>query len=206
MEAKCRVVIAHTLSCTASTLCRSQIQRLGGHMQFLIPVVSAKLPVPTHHFFPDDEHENAGTACVRLQSLRTVTSSAEGHCPRVDAGHRARLVFTKSSAVRRLAPPRVLLAASPACQPATVDPLPLSLLTLRSRGAADAASRSATMFAEDTCRNRAPTRQSKWRPIKPAQCARVFSGITNHFTCLWWSCNMHATRLFLTTPQRLRLW
>jgi len=67
------------------------------------------------------------------------------------------LVFSKSSAVRRLAPAwLVLVAASPACQPATVEPpLPLLLLLLlpaspRGRGSAEAASSSATMFAEET--------------------------------------------------------
>ncbi len=70
----------------------------------------------------------------------------------------AHLVFSKSSAVRRLAPAwLVLVAASPACQPATVEPpLPLLLLLLllpaspRGRGSAEAASSSATMFAEET--------------------------------------------------------
>ena len=65
-------------------------------------------------------------------------------------------MFSKSSAVSRLAPAwLVLVAASPACHPATVEPPALPLLLLlespRGRGSAEAASSSATMFDEETC-------------------------------------------------------
>ena len=96
------------------------------------------------------QHALAGSPCWVPKS-----TACCGIWQLVPAVRNPHLVFSKSSAVRRLAPPwSVLLAASPACHPAMpVAPLPLLLLPLlssRGRGAAEAASRSATMFADDT--------------------------------------------------------